>query len=143
MALGASWVFEREFLVQVEKFSWENEMEWVGDLRAVVGKYAEIVLSETEAETTLQTQSAALQVLKVKEKEIEIENSEMGGTPDAVQKKKTSEVDEETRKIEEMYPRGKAAKLTPLKRIKENSARRMKNSPLAVEEKPAEMLLGS
>ena len=113
----------------------------MGDLRAVVGKHAEIVLSETEAETTLQTQSAALQVLKVKEKEIE--NSEMGGTPDAVQKKKTSEVNEETKKTEEMYPRGKAAKLTLLKRIKENSGRRMRNNLLAVEEKPAEMLLGS
>ena len=143
MALGAIWVFECEFIVQVEKFSWQNEMEWVGDHRAVVGRHAETVLSETEAETTLQTPSVALQALKVKEKGIEIENNEMGGTPDAVLKRKTSEADEETKKVEEMHLREKAEKLTSLKRIKGNSARKVRNNLLAVEEKPAEMFLAS
>lgn len=110
----------------------------------MVGKHAEIVLSETEAETTLQTQSTVLQVLKVKEKgATEIENSEMGGTPDAVQTRKTSELEEGTKKTEEMFPRGRVPKLTSLKRIKESSARRVRNPLLAVEEKTAEKFLGS
>lgn len=109
----------------------------------MVGRHAETVLSETEAETTLQTPSVALQALKVKEKGIEIENNEMGGTPDAVLKRKTSEADEETKKVEEMHLREKAEKLTSLKRIKGNSARKVRNNLLAVEEKPAEMFLAS
>lgn len=115
----------------------------MGDHRAVVGKHAEIVLSEIEAEITLQTQSAALQVLKVKEKGIETVNNEMGGTPDAVLKRRMSEVEEETKAPEEIYPRGKAAKLTSLKRTKGNSVRKVRNNLLGVEEKPAEMFLGS
>ena len=115
----------------------------MGDHRAVVGKHAETVLSEIKAETTLQTQWAALQVLKVKEKEIEKENNEMGGTSDVVLKRKTSEADEEMKKVEETYPKGKAAKSMPLKRIKESHARSLRNNLLAEEVNPAEILLGS
>ena len=111
----------------------------MGDHRAVVGRHAEIVLSETEAETTLQTQSVALQVLKVKEKEIGIASNEMGGTPDVALKRKKNEADEETTKVGEMYLRERVVKLTSLKRIKESSARMVRNHLLAVGEKPTEM----
>ena len=109
----------------------------------MVGKHAEIVLSETEAETTLQTQLVARQVLKVKEKEIEIENNGMGGTPDDVLKRKMSEVDVEMRKVEEMYMYliEKAAK--PLIRIKESHAQSLRNYLLAEEVNPTEILQGS
>jgi len=115
----------------------------VGDHRAVVGKHAETALSEIKAETTLQTQWAALQVLKVKEKEIEKGNNEMGGTPDVVLKRKTTEADEKMRKLEEMFPIGKAAKSMLLKKIKESLAQSLRNNLLAEEVNLAEILLGS
>jgi len=115
----------------------------VGDHRAVVGRHAETALSEIKAETTLQTQWAALQVLKVKEKEIETGNNEMGGTPDVVLKRKTNEADEEMRKVEEMFPIGKAAKPMLLKKIKESLAQSLRNNHLAEEVNLAEILLGS
>lgn len=115
----------------------------MGDHRAVVGKHAETVLSEIKAETTLQTQWAALQVLKVKEKEIEKGNNEMGGTPDVVLKRKRNEADEEMRKLEEMFPTGKGAKPMLLKKIKESLAQSLRNNLLAEEVNPVEILVGS
>lgn len=108
----------------------------------MVGRHAETVLSEIKAETTLQTQWAALQVLKVKEKEIEKENNEMGGTPDVVLKRKRNEADEEMRRLEEMFPIGKGAKSMLWKKIKESLAQSPRNN-LAEEVNPAEILLGS
>lgn len=108
----------------------------------MVGKHAETVLSEIKAETTLQTQWAALQVLKVKEKEIEKESKEMGGTTDVVLKRKTNEANEEMTKLEEMFPIEKAAKSVLLKKIKESLAQSLRNL-LAEEVNPAEILLES
>ena len=108
----------------------------------MVGKHAETALSEIKAETTLQTQWAVLQVLKVKEKEIEKENSEMGGTPDVVLKRKRNEADEEMRKLEEMFPIGNRAKPMLLKKKKESLAQSLRNNLLAEEVNPAEILLG-
>ena len=108
----------------------------------MVGKHAETALSEIKAETTLQTQWAVLQVLKVKEKEIEKENSEMGGTPDVVLKRKRNEADEEMRTLEEMFPIGNQAKPMLLKKKKESLAQSLRNNLLAEEVNPAEILLG-
>ena len=108
----------------------------------MVGKHAETALSEIKAETTLQTQWAVLQVLKVKEKEIEKENNEMGGTPDVVLKRKRNEADEEMRTLEEMFPIGNQAKPMLLKKKKESLAQSLRNNLLAEEVNPAEILLG-
>lgn len=56
----------------------------------------------------------------MKEKEIEKENNEMGGILDVVLKRKRNEVDEEMRKLEEMFLIGKGVKLMLLKKIKES-----------------------
>ena len=115
----------------------------MGDHRAVVGKHAETVLSEIRLETTLQTQLAAQQVLKVKETEI----NEMGGTPDAVPIREKSGVDDELMNEEEKCLIGKATKLTPLSeetQKKANNARSPTSSPLAEEvNQVIEMLRGS
>lgn len=104
----------------------------------MVGKCAEIVLSQKESEITLQIQSVVAQVRKVKE----IENIEMGGTADVVQRRITIEAGEEMMKIGEMYLRGTMSKATLLKTKKNQSSGRSQRNLLAAE-KPTETLQGT